>query len=185
MSTTHPRYDVRRVRADEWREVRDLRLAALRDPAAPVAFLETHDEAAARPDAFWQERARGAATGGTAAQVVAVAPDGTWAGTATGLVEEPGAGGVRDGVLGGAVDRRQVHVVGVFVRPEHRGAGLLGLLFDGVHAWARGLGIEVSRLCVHTDNPRAQAAYRKLGFAPSGRRFTLDAGEELELVRSL
>jgi GNAT superfamily N-acetyltransferase len=169
------------VRADEWREIKELRLAALEDPAAPVAFLETYDDAAARPDSFWQDRARGAADGGQAAQFVAVAPDGSWAGTAVGLVEEPGA----DGVVGGTVTRRQVHVVGVFVRPGHRGEGLLGRLFDGVHDWARGLGIENSRLCVHTDNPRAQAAYRKLGFVPSGHRFTLDAGEELELVRPL
>lgn len=178
--------EVRRVRADEWRQVKDLRLAALRDPAAPVAFLETYDEALAKPDVFWQDRARGAAAGGAAAQLVAVEADGTWVATATGLVEAPGT----EGVLGDAVERRRVHVVGVFVRPEHRGRGLLGRVVDGVHDWARELGIDASRLCVHEENPRAQAAYRKLGYAPSGRRFVLEVGPhpggvELELVRTL
>ncbi|MEL7977889.1 GNAT family N-acetyltransferase [Isoptericola sp. F-RaC21] len=181
MTTSLPPLTVRRAREDEWRETRDLRLAALQDPAAPVAFLETHEQAAARPDAFWQERARGNATSDTVAAFVAVDDDGRWVGTTTGLVEEPGA----TDVLGGPVEQRQVHLVGVFLRPEHRGAGVLGALFDAVQGWARGLGVERARLCVHVDNPRAQAAYRKLGFTPSGGRFLLEQGEELELVRAL
>ena len=181
MTTSQPPVSVRRARADEWRETRDLRLAALQDPAAPVAFLETHDVAAARPDAFWQGRARGNATSDAVAAFVAVDAGGRWVGTTTGLVEEPGA----TDILGGPVVQRQVHLVGVFVRPEHRGAGLLGRLFDGAQDWARGLGVERARLCVHVGNPRAQAAYRKLGFTPSGERFVLEQGEEIELVRAL
>ncbi|MYV59587.1 GNAT family N-acetyltransferase, partial [Streptomyces sp. SID4931] len=46
-------YVMRVVRADEWPQVRQLRLEALRDPAAPVAFLESYEDAAAQPDAFW------------------------------------------------------------------------------------------------------------------------------------
>ena len=181
MTKLHPTVTVRRARAEEWRETRELRLAALQDPAAPVAFLETHEAAGSRPDAFWQDRARNAATSDVVGAFVAVDAAGRWVGTTTGLVEEPGA----TDVLGGPVERRQVHLVGVFVRPEHRGAGLLGELFDGVQEWARGQGVERARLCVHVDNPRAQAAYRKLGFAPSGATFMLEAGQELELVRAL
>lgn len=181
MTTPPAPLTVRRAREDEWRETRDLRLAALLDPAAPVAFLETHDVAAARPDAFWQERARGNATSDAAAAFVAVDADGRWVGTVTGLVEEAGA----TDVLGQPVQQRQVHLVGVFVRPEHRGGGLLARLFDGAQDWARGLGVERARLCVHVDNPRAQAAYRKLDFTPSGARFVLEKGEEIELVRAL
>jgi len=180
MTTAPALPTVRRTRADEWRETRELRLAALQDAAAPVAFLETYDVAAARPDAFWQERARGNATSDTVAAFVAVDADGRWVGTTTGLVEEPGA----TDVLGGPVAQRQVHLVGVFVRPEHRGGGVLRELFEGVQGWARGLGVERARLCVHVDNLRAQAAYRKLGFTPSGERFLLEQGEEIELVRT-
>ncbi|MFE7404931.1 GNAT family N-acetyltransferase [Isoptericola sp. NPDC057559] len=179
--TTSPPLTVRRARAEEWRETRALRLAALLDPAAPVAFLETHEVAEAKPDVFWEHRARTAATSDAVAAFVAVDDAGRWVATTTGLVEEPGA----TEVLGGPVEQRQVHLVGVFVRPEFRGAGLLGRLFDGAQEWARAQGVERARLCVHVDNPRAQAAYRKLGFTPSGVRFTLDQGEELEMVRAL
>ncbi|GAA1722736.1 GNAT family N-acetyltransferase [Isoptericola hypogeus] len=182
MTTNEPRpVTVRRVRADEWREVKELRLAALQDPVAHLAFLETHDEAAAKPDGFWRGRAEGAASGGPVAQYVAVDDDGRWLGTVTGLLEEPG----QDSALGGAVQRRQVHLVGVFVRPEARGAGILQRLFAAAQGWGREQGVELARLCVHVDNSRARAAYLKAGFAPSGTTFTLDAGEELEMVRPL
>lgn len=39
-------YTVRPLRAHEWREARTLRLAALQDDAARIAFLESHDEGA-------------------------------------------------------------------------------------------------------------------------------------------
>ncbi|NEE12899.1 GNAT family N-acetyltransferase, partial [Streptomyces sp. SID7499] len=57
-------YVMRTARADEWPQVRQLRLDALKDPAAPVAFLESYEEAVAKPDAFWRERAAAAAEDG-------------------------------------------------------------------------------------------------------------------------
>ena len=39
---------VRPIRAEEWRRVRDLRLAALQDPDAEIAFYTRYAEAAAR-----------------------------------------------------------------------------------------------------------------------------------------
>src|SRR4051794_41079602 len=54
-------YVVRVVRAEEWASVKALRLLALEDPAAPLAFLETYETAAERPDSFWQKRAADAA----------------------------------------------------------------------------------------------------------------------------
>jgi ribosomal protein S18 acetylase RimI-like enzyme len=153
---------VRRVRADEWREARALRLEALADPAAPVAFLET----------------RTAAQGDGVVQVVAVSDDGVWVGTVTGLLEEVGTGDV----AGGDVERRQVHLVAVYLDPAHRGRGLLGRLVDEAVAWAGERGADGVRLFVHTDNPRAQAAYRRLGFTETGRGFTSETGQELEMV---
>ncbi|WP_426805997.1 hypothetical protein, partial [Stenotrophomonas sp. SrG] len=70
--------------------LRTLRLEALRDPAAGIAFLETHDDAAAHPRAFWDARAIGAALSGSAAQFIAeLGP--SWVGTVTVLIPEPGA----------------------------------------------------------------------------------------------
>ena len=48
---------VRRVRPDEWRALRDVRLRALETD--PDAFGATVAEALARPDEEWQSRADG------------------------------------------------------------------------------------------------------------------------------
>ncbi|WP_371525514.1 GNAT family N-acetyltransferase [Streptomyces sp. NBC_01283] len=159
------RADVRPIRADEWLRVKELRLAALKDPVAPIAFLETYEEAAAKPDSFWQERAERAADGTRVRQFVAEGPGGTWSGTVTVLIEEPDS----DDVFGGAIQRRQAHVVGVFVRPEHRGSGVIDALFETAVEWARSVpDVARVRLFVHEDNARAETFYRRYGFARSG-----------------
>ncbi|MDF2271297.1 GNAT family N-acetyltransferase [Streptomyces coacervatus] len=175
-------YVIRSIRADEWPAAKKLRLAALQDPVAHLAFLETYEEAVARPDSFWEERAEGAAEGAAGAQqIIAEGPDGEWVGTLTVLVEEAGT---KDWA-GFPVERRQGHVVGVFVRPEYRGIGLTEVLFDAGAEWAWGIGAERVRLIVHEENGRAQRLYRKVGFVPSGVVVPLEQtpGEiELEFV---
>ncbi|MEV5873991.1 GNAT family N-acetyltransferase [Streptomyces sp. NPDC052101] len=175
-------YVIRAIRPEDWPRVKQLRLDALRDPVAHLAFLETYEEAAARVDAFWQDRAVGSGEGSMAArQFIAEAPDGSWAGSVTVLIEEAGT---KDWA-GYPVEGRQGHVVGVFVRPEHRGNGLLKSLFDAGVAWARERGAQRVRLLVHEDNARARGAYIKAGFVPSGVvvPFIKDEAEnELEFV---
>ncbi|MFF2847197.1 GNAT family N-acetyltransferase [Streptomyces sp. NPDC058001] len=156
---------IRAVRADEWSQIKELRLAALRDPAASIAFLETYDAACAKPDAFWQDRTAQAAQGVAQRQFVAEGPDGTWGGTVVVLIEEPGS----LDFFGNPVERRQVHLVGVFVRSEHRGTGITQALFDAALEWAWSVdGVHRARLFVHQDNGRADSFYRKAGFVPSG-----------------
>jgi len=171
---------VRRVTAADWPRIRAARLVALQDEAAPVAFLDTLEAAAARPDAFWQERAANAAVGSRNAQFVAITADDEWVGNVIGLREEAGTADW----AGRPVEHLQVHVVGVWVHPDHRGVGLLGRLVGEVERWATDHGVSRLRLLVHEDNPRAQAAYRKLGFVPSGVVVPLEAGRELEMVLS-
>ncbi|MEU2059447.1 GNAT family N-acetyltransferase [Streptomyces sp. NPDC013455] len=175
-------YVIRAIRPDDWQRVKQLRLDALRDPVAHLAFLETYEEAAARPDSFWQDRAIGSGEGSTSAlQFVAEAPDGSWAGSLAVLIEEAGT---KDWA-GFPVERRQGHVVGVFVRPEHRGNGLVEALFEAGVAWAWERGAERVRLYVHARNARAQAAYRRIGFRPSGVEVSFvknEAEQELEFV---
>lgn len=177
-------YVIRPVRADEWQRVKELRLAALQDPAAPVAFRETYEQAVEQPDDFWQGRAAGASEAGDGGvrQFVAEAPDGGWAGSLTVLIERPD-----DEVrFGEAAEMHQAHVVGVFVRPEVRGRGLAEELFRAGTDWAWSLGeplIERVRLHVHEDNPRAAALYRRLGFVPTGRAMPVPGdptGRDLE-----
>ncbi|MFR9754443.1 GNAT family N-acetyltransferase [Streptomyces sp. TR06-5] len=163
--TRIPCHAIRSTRAEEWPELKELRLAALQDPSAPIAFLETYEQAASEPDSFWQERARGAAAGTRVRQFVAEGRDGSLTGTVAVLIEDPGS----EDVFGGRVAQRQAHIVGVFVRPEHRGSGLIDALFDAALAWARSVtDVARVRLSVHEDNARAEGAYRRYGFVRSG-----------------
>lgn len=171
---------VRRVRADDWRSARALRLDALRDEAAGIAFLETYDRAAAEPDVFYQGRTARASTGDEVAQFVAI--DGpAWVGSVTVIAQRAGSLDYH----GLPVEQSRATVVGVFVRREHRGSGLVDRLLETCAQWAGDLGFELLTLGVHQDNVRAQGAYRRAGFAPSGVTFESTIGPEIEMVRHL
>jgi GNAT superfamily N-acetyltransferase len=177
--------EIRRVTADDWRRVRDLRLAALRDPDTAIAFLDTYERAAARPDEFWRQRAAGSAAsaaggarGGSAAQLVAVV-DGEWVGTVTVLVQEAGD----TDHLGLEVAERRATLVGVYLDAAHRGSGIIAQLIEAATAYTAEQGLAELTLDVHRDNARAQAAYRRSGFRPTGREFTGPIGPELEMAR--
>ena len=169
-------FEIRAVRADEWEQLRELRLAALQD--APAAFGETYAEAQALPDDNWQARATKGARPESRI-FIAQGRDGRWIGTARlGLAEvstaEP---------LPAQVDVLPVvEIMGVFVRPEHRGGGDAGIaarLMRESCEWARvELGTAWAILDVRADNARAIAFYRRLGFADSGIRLPyLDADQ--------
>jgi RimJ/RimL family protein N-acetyltransferase len=180
---------MRVVRADEWEKVRELRLAALRDPVANLAFLETYEEGLARPESFWKERTANAAEDGPGAvrQFVAEAPDGRWVGTATVLLERAGA----ETYFGDVPKTDQTHVVGVYVRDEARGSGVIDALFAAAAEWSWSLTdprIERVRLYAHVDNERARAVYRRIGFETDGVPVALPGSEvahelEYELLR--
>ncbi|QAY64020.1 GNAT family N-acetyltransferase [Xylanimonas allomyrinae] len=172
---------VRRARADEWEATRAIRLASLQDPLAHQAFLESYAAAAARPDEFWRRRAAASATGGAVAHYVVVDGAERWVGSVTGLVEDAGSTDFE----GRAVRQRQVHIVGVWLHPDHRGRGLIQRAIDAVVGWGRAHGAERARLYVHADNARARAAYAKAGFVASGAVFEGSIGREEELVREL
>ena len=163
--------------------MKELRLAALQDPLAPLAFLETYEEADSRLDLFWMQRAaRSAAEGSGVRQFIAESPDDTWSGTVTVLVEEPGI----TSPFGGVVEQRQCLVVGVYVRPQYRGNGLIGALLDAALEWSWSLEeIEGVRLFVHERNGRAEGAYRRAGFVHSRTTSPVPgdaAARELEIV---
>lgn len=137
---------MRASRGTDWRRYRDLRLTALRDPMAPVAFFEPYEEALRRTADGWRQQAepqKGRTT------FVGEAPDGTWAGMVTAVRHDDG----------------HVHVVGVYVAPEHRGAGLAEALMRAAIEWA---GEREVRLDVHENNGRAARFYHRLGFRPTG-----------------
>ncbi|GHH87838.1 N-acetyltransferase [Streptomyces sulfonofaciens] len=162
--------------------MKDLRLAALRDPMAPLAFLESYEEASAKTDLFWQRRVLDAVKGKTSRQFVAEAPDAALSGTVTVLVEEPGTADH----YGTVVKERQGHVVGVFVRPERRGQGLIQALLDAALEWAWSLeGLDRIRLFVDERNTHAERVYLRAGFVHSGHSAAAPGGadaRDLEMV---
>ncbi len=180
-----PQYTVRPVRAHEWREARALRLAALTDEAAPIAFLETYDRALDHPDAFWQGRTADAAEeagpDATARQFVAISDDGAWVGSAVALIERAGEPAV-DGVT---FPPPTGLLVAVYLAPGHRGRGVLDGVFAAALDWLRASGAGRVRLHVHERNARAQRFYDRQGFRPTGAGFTGPNGPEIELARAL
>ena len=171
---------VRRVRSDEWQAVRELRLESTSDPDANIAFLETPAQVAARSEQFWRERAELAAGSETAAQFVAVVDD-AWVGSLSVLIRATG----QTDHLGRFVDDRRADVVGVYVNPAHRGTGAIDLLLAAAAEWVTSLGLTRLSLDVHRDNPRAQGAYRRAGFVPTGETFTSVIGPEIVMARPL
>ncbi len=172
-------FTIRAVRAEDWPLAKELRLVALQDPVASIAFLDTYEQAAAQPDEFWQGRAAGAAEGRTVRQFIGEDGTGRWLGTVTVLVEPAGV----EDYFGHTPPVAQTHVVGVFVRPEARGTGLAAALFEAALAWSWALPeprIERARLYVHVDNARAQAMYEKAGFTRTGVTVEVPAGREYE-----
>ena len=137
--------------ADDPARLRELRLEMLAD--TPIAYLERVEDARRHPPAYWADRVRRYAGGVDRTLYVAEAADGTWVGQAGGYLDLQGL----------------AYLVSVYVRPAQRGHGLVERLTAPVLDWARARGSTEIRLEVAEENGRAVAAYRRLGFAPTGR----------------
>ncbi|MET8678424.1 GNAT family N-acetyltransferase [Streptomyces sp. NPDC004647] len=184
-------YEIRTVRIEDWAELKELRLVALNDPVARVAFVDTYENGAAQADDFWRGRATPVSDGGAATNVIATDDDGVWVAMLA-LLDETHVGehaglptGVPDMAEGSVPP--QMHIVSVYVRPEHRGTGVAEQLFRTAIDWAwEQTKAERIRLWVHGDNPRAQAFYRRLGFTPTGETMAFPPNpEELEYEMGL
>lgn len=166
----HARVHVRRVRGDDWQQLRELRLEALAD--TPSAFLELHSDAAGRDEGSWRRRAEGSSAGEDSAMFIAAEASGEWIGMLGVYRDAPG----------------EAQVVSVYVAPRARGQGVLDELLDQAERWALSVGLNRLRLLVHEDNARARAAYERLGFAPTGGAFPYPLDEtrvESELDKRL
>ncbi|MFL6139825.1 MAG: GNAT family N-acetyltransferase [Frankiaceae bacterium] len=137
--------------ADDPGRLRDLRLEMLAD--APLAYLERIEDARRHPLSYWTERVHRYAGGVDRQLYVAEAGNGAWVAQAGGYLDRSGL----------------AYLVSVYVRPAHRGRGLLERLAAPVFDWATARGSTEIRLEVARENARAVAAYRRLGFVPTGR----------------
>ncbi|MET8120232.1 GNAT family N-acetyltransferase [Micromonospora sp. NPDC005291] len=168
-STVVRQAEIRRVRPDDAARMRALRLEMLAD--APLAFLETLADAAARPHTEFAARVAYTSAGSSNAQFIAD-PGGRLVGHAGGTVapNEPGL----------------TVIYAVYVTPTWRGSGLLGELIDEVAAWSRACGRPELLLEVVVGNDRAYRAYQRLGFIDTGVRVphpTIPALNELQMRR--
>ncbi|MEU7848850.1 GNAT family N-acetyltransferase [Micromonospora parva] len=162
--------EIRRVRPEDAARMRALRLEMLAD--APLAFLETLADAAARPHNEFAARVAYTSAGSSNAQFIAD-PGGRLVGHAGGTTapNEPGV----------------TVIYAVYVTPTWRGGGLLGELIDGVATWSRACGRPELLLEVVVGNDRAYRAYQRLGFKDTGVRVphpTVPALTELHMRRT-
>lgn len=153
---------IRRLRADEWRAYRDLRLRALAD--APDAFGSTWERERHRSDEDWAER-------------LAAGTDSPWS---LPLVAQEGDALV--GLAWGRIDPaapETAHLFQMWVAPENRGRGCAGRLLDAVVAWAREAGARRLLLSVTCGDTPAARLYLRAGFVPAGEEELLRAGSAL------
>ncbi|NEE00146.1 GNAT family N-acetyltransferase [Phytoactinopolyspora halotolerans] len=148
-------YEVRRIRSDEWRAYRELRLEALRD--SPLAFVDRYEDARRRPDQYWRDRVARNAAGRLTCTYVIARNDGRLAGMTSCFVEPE------------FTDYVSAHIVAVYVTPGFRGNGSATRLIEAVIAWAHDVaGADRIRLFVMEANERAEAFYRRIGFSRTG-----------------
>ncbi len=174
---------IRAAHDHEWRELRALRLRALRDDAADIAFVDTLEDALSRPDEFWEQRAAmappEAPSDGVARQFVALTNDGTWIGATTVIAQRQGETDHRGReirVSGGIL-------VGIYVDPDYRGRRIADALIESALEWIREQRLGRAVLFVHADNVRARRAYERAGFLPTGVTSTGPIGPEIEMAR--
>jgi len=144
---------IRRLRADEWPELRRLRLQALVE--APTAFGSTLAEEQSYSDEVWRDRALGASAGCDRATFVAEI-NSVWIGSVTGLANQfTTANGIP-------------LLVAMFVVASERKQGVGVNLVTTVVSWARGCGAGQLALWIASENPAATALYERCEFHYTG-----------------
>jgi RimJ/RimL family protein N-acetyltransferase len=138
--------DIRRLLPSEAELYREVRLEGLRD--SPDAFGSTHEREAAEPIEWFAQRLAASAVFGAfrGEELLGIA----------GFYVEPGEKHAHKGVL-----------VGMYVRPQARGAGVGARLAEAVIAQAR-RHVELIQLRVVSDNAPARRLYERLGFVEYG-----------------
>ena len=157
---------IRRIRPDEWRELRDLRLRALRD--TPDAFGSTYEQEAAEPDQAWRDWAVDGAEGGAS----------FWAFAAD---EDERIGGMAFGSRHWQVEDA-MGLFAMWVDPAFRGQGLGRRLAEAVIDWARTTDRPRVVLSVNEANHGAIRLYERCGFAPTGTRHSIRDGSPITAI---
>jgi RimJ/RimL family protein N-acetyltransferase len=134
---------VRQLTPDDWKTLREIRLAALAD--APDAFLMAYADAVGLDEQQWRIRT-------TRSDMFAAFVGGA----AVGLVGLFGPNEAGDHTL-----------IAMWVAPALRGTGVAGALIGAVVDRAASTGARSVRLEVAPGNVRAEKVYSRHGFAPT------------------
>jgi ribosomal protein S18 acetylase RimI-like enzyme len=161
---------IRPLQPAEWETVREVRLSALAE--SPGAFFATLEQEQAYDEQKWRQRLAetayfGAWEAGPQPRLIGL--------VATFPETAPGAAGAA--CAGTAAPAACWHLVAMWVSPDRRGRGIADRLVAAVCDLARARGADRVALWVADANPRAQAFYRRLGFALSGERALLRDGD--------
>jgi ribosomal protein S18 acetylase RimI-like enzyme len=141
---------VRRLRPDEWRAFRELRLAALRND--PLAFGSTAEREGAYSDEKWREWAASGSVGVREATFLALGP-----------------GDRPVGMLGVFTADERLHLWGMWVDPACRGRGVGRALLAEALGWVdRERPGSAVMLDVNPTQGSAVRAYLSSGFTYTG-----------------
>lgn len=151
-----PAVEIARLRPGDWAAVREIRLTALAQ--APDAFFSTLEQEQGFDEQEWRRR------------LAATAYFGAWS-----AGPEPGLVGLVATFPEAPPHGRTWHLVAMWVSPACRGQGIADRLAAAVCDLARARGADQVALWVADANPRGRAAYRRLGFWPTGERGVLRA----------
>jgi ribosomal protein S18 acetylase RimI-like enzyme len=152
--------EVRRVRAEQWRELRDTRLLALSE--SPDAFETQYEEAVQRSEDWWIDWAARSAEGNRQAFFLA------WDGEAP------------LGILGAYVDEGRCWLISMWTVPSVRRQGIGAALLQAAVAFAREGRHTDLFLRVRVENAPARRLYKRSGFLE-----TSQDGDEREMRRPL
>lgn len=142
-----------RATTRDWEASRDIRLRALAE--APESFCSSLEREQAFTEQEWRSRLeRGATFLARSGEDVV--------GTVSGIRVAPES------------DGREL--VGMWVAPDHRGAGVAAALVAEIVAWARAKGAVSLTLWVAEDNLPARRSYEQSGFALTGEREPMRPG---------
>ena len=136
---------IRRLTPDDWRDWRNLRLAALRE--APYAFgsVLADWQGAGDTEERWRARLM-------SVEFNAIA-----------LLDQADAG-----MVSGSLEGEQPELISMWVVPSARGRGVGDALIGSVIEWARSVGRDTLVLQLVEGNEHAAALYRRHGFEDHG-----------------
>lgn len=161
-----PPLSVRLLTEADWESYRALRLEMLAD--APDFFWATLADVAAYTESTWRERAAGPQTHLQALRD----------GEPVGALSIDWIGYTEDMRL----DEDTVNIVSVYVRPGHRGLGVVDALLFAADEVMRAAGRRRQLLETPEDNIRGRRAYERLGFMETGHRAEDPRREHLQEI---